>query len=89
MAQLDAARSLASIPFHITSSNRPYTYKDPTNHLLGYAVDIRALTSQERYTILSSLIRTGFNRLGVYDRHIHADIDPKSPPHVLWVGTSS
>jgi hypothetical protein len=38
--------------------------------------------------MLSGLIVAGFRRLGVYNLHIHADIDESLPQDVLWTGQS-
>lgn len=81
LEKLDSAREEANVPFVITSDYRP---NDPRAHGRGNAVDIACITSSARYRIVTGLLSAGFNRLGVYDKHIHADIDPQSPPHVMW-----
>lgn len=89
---LDRAREYAGIPFVLTSTLRT---KDENNmvggtrnstHLRGLAVDIRALDSRSKYKILTGLIAVGFNRLGIYDTHIHADIDQLFDKEVVWLG---
>ena len=84
---LDRARQIAGIPFEITSDFRP---GDPRAHGLGKAVDIRARSSRARKLIVEGLLAAGFNRIGIYDKHIHADVadGPDFPQNVIWLGTS-
>lgn len=84
--RLDRARDLAGVPFVITSG---YRGKDlDSAHSTGHAVDIRAHDSATRYAIVQGAVRAGFNRIGVYDRHVHLDDDPSRPPNVMWTGES-
>jgi hypothetical protein len=91
---LDKAREKAGIPFVITSGYRSDAQnaraggiKDSA-HTSGYAVDIRVRNSSERYKIVNACLEVGFNRVGVYDGHVHVDNDPSKAPEVLWVGLS-
>lgn len=96
LRQLDTARRLAGVPFVITDDFRTSEENEALGgakdspHLYGAAVDIRVRGSRQRFKILSGLLRAGFNRLGVYDRHIHVDIldDEVHVPEVLWIGVS-
>ena len=85
LRKLDQARHIAGVAFHLTSTLR---HGDPRSHGRGHAVDIRAHDSGTRFRIVKGLIEAGFTRIGVYDRHVHADDDPELPPFVLWMGTS-
>lgn len=91
---LDIARSSAGVPFVITSG-----YRDPSQnteaggvegsaHTSGLAVDLRVENSNTRFRILSGLFFAGFNRIGVYNGHIHVDIDQTKPQNVVWTGVS-
>ncbi len=73
--------------FEITSG---YREGDPRTHGKGLAVDIAVVNARQRFRIVRALIRAGFNRIGVYDRHIHADVaaDDDSPHSTLWIGES-
>lgn len=84
---LDEARTIAGVPFVITSS---YRADSDTSHGRGNGVDIRCHTSGQRYWIVSALLQAGFNRIGIYDKHIHADCDDihRAPQNVIWWGTS-
>lgn len=85
LAKLDRARARAGIPFNITSSYRP---KDIySTHSKGLAVDIMAKNSRQRFHILKALIDEGFNRIGIYSKHIHVDISQEKDLKVIWYGT--
>lgn len=89
---LDETRRKAGVPIYITSS---YRDGDAKSHGRGWAVDIsdnlegKDCKSRWRYHVLKALLGSGFRRVGVYDRHIHADMDPSLPDKVIWWGTSS
>ena len=89
---LDRAREYANIPFRLTSTVRSETHNEAvggvphSSHILGLAVDISAETDSQRFKIMTGLIAIGFKRIGIYDHHIHADIDKLKPPEVLWLG---
>lgn len=86
LMRLDYARDLAGIPFQITSS---YRAGDTRSHGQGLAVDLSCIRSTQRYLMLRSLIHFGFDRIGVYPRHLHVDLDPGLPGPVLWHGEYS
>lgn len=83
VAMLDLARHGAGIPFHITSSFRD---GDDLSHGDGHGVDIACVSSSDRYAIVNSLLIVGFSRIGIYPRHIHADISRRLPQGVLFLG---
>ncbi|ADR34009.1 Peptidase M15A [Sulfuricurvum kujiense DSM 16994] len=90
--KLDEARDISGVPFSINAGTRCKKHNSDPNvkgepdsaHLYGYAADISAKTSQQKFAIISSLLKVGFVRIGVYDTFIHADIDPKKPQNVVW-----
>lgn len=90
-AMLDRARGLAGKPFIITCGLRtqaendalPESVKDSA-HLTGNAVDLACNDSQLRYAMIRGLILAGFNRIGIYSAHIHADNSPTLPANVCW-----
>ena len=59
-----------------------------SSHLSGYAVDIVCTSSSNRYQIINYCMPF-FNRIGVYDKHIHLDWHPNKLQHVLWVDISN
>ena len=91
---LDHARDLAGVPFKITSGYRVeadiyrlkkagYKVSSKSSHLKGLAADI-ACDNSTRYNILDSLMKVGFNRIGIGSTFIHVDIDPDKPPFTIW-----
>lgn len=89
--KLSVARGIAGVPFVITSGLRTddqnaalaESVKDSA-HLTGNAVDLACADSPTRYAMLRGLIGAGFNRIGIYSAHIHADDSPTLPPNVCW-----
>lgn len=92
LAMLDEARLIAGTPFNITSAYRceDHNYRvggrDNSAHTKGYAVDIEAESSSQKFDIVRGLIIAGFNRIGVYADFIHVDNDPSKPGQVMWHG---
>lgn len=94
VSKLDSARHVAGVPFTITSGKR--TLEENQNaggvqdsaHETGLAVDLRVPDGTSRFLMVSALLQAGFKRMGVYDKHIHVDIDASKPQNVLWVGQS-
>lgn len=91
---LDEARKFAGVPFVISSGlrtrkrNAEIGGAENSPHLTGHAVDIRCTSNRYRWHILDGLHAVGFRRLGIYDRHIHADNDPTKSQEVVWTGKS-
>lgn len=85
LAGLDRARELAGLPFKLTSDWRQ---DEKSSHHTGKAVDIQARSSYVRFRIVQALMSVGFVRIGVYDRHVHVDMDDSRPYTVLWIGVS-
>lgn len=90
LAKLEMARALAGVPFVITSGyrcevhNKAVGGKSESAHTKGYAVDIKAVGSSERYSIVFALMSVGFTRLGFSKTFIHVDNDPSLPQKVIW-----
>lgn len=94
VAKLDWARGRAGVPFIITSGfrspedNERVMGVEGSAHTKGLAVDLRVQDSHTRYRIIQALILSGFNRIGIYTNHIHADTDLSLPQEVMWTGIS-
>lgn len=96
VAKLDWARGRSGVPFVISSGLRtPERNNDPTvkgvedsSHLRGLAVDLKCSDSVARFKMVNALFLSGFKRIGIYDAHIHVDMDPTLPQEVAWVGKS-
>lgn len=88
---LSVARGVANVPFMITCGLRTpeqnaalaESVKDSA-HLTGHAVDLLCEDSSMRFAMLRGLIAAGFNRIGIYSAHLHADNSPTLPPYVCW-----
>lgn len=95
ISRLDLARDLCGFPIVITSGARTPEQNaaaggvSESSHMLGLAVDIQAPIGQnEREKLIWALGCVGFRRLGIYDRHLHADIDDAKAQDVVWFGVS-
>ena len=94
VSMLDQAREKAGVPFVISSGHRTEAQnadaggvKDSA-HVRGLAVDLQCLTSGQRFRMVRGLLLAGFRRVGIYNRHLHADVDDRLPPDVMWTGES-
>jgi len=90
--RLDVAREIAKVKFIITSGYRCEKHNafikgsKNSSHLKGLAADILCVNPDTRYIILKALLQAGFNRIGIYEKHIHVDIDYTKPHGVVWLG---
>ena len=91
LEMLDEARSIAGLPFIITSGyrcarhNREVGGRPNSAHLRGLAADISVSNNNARFRILFGLIRAGFKRIGIAKDFIHADADLSKPYPTLWL----
>lgn len=87
VSKIDSLESIIGRKVFITSSIRATS--DTSAHTHGLGVDIRAWTGRERFTIVDAACKVGFNRIGIYDRHVHLDVDDtKRYQNTIWIGTS-
>lgn len=90
VALLDKARGLAKVPFIITEGlAKGGSHVENIAHQRGEAVDIRCSGSRDRMRIISAALVVGFRRIGVYDKHVHLDVDITLPQDVIWTGKSA
>jgi len=82
---LDEARQIAGIPFNISSGYRCKKHNSKvggsvtSSHLSGLGADIMVAVGYPRLLIIESLLKAGFQRIGVSSNMIHVDIDPNKP----------
>lgn len=88
---LHHARIIAGVPFVINSGYRTAAHNAKvggvpnSSHTKGYAADIRTRNNEERYKILSALVRVGFDRIGIAKTFIHVDSDPDKTENRVWL----
>ena len=89
--KLDEARTIAGVPFKITSGYRSEAWNKRcggrvgSSHLKGVAVDISCKTSGERAKILNGLFTVGLGRrCGIASNFIHVDAD-YDKPSAIWL----
>jgi len=88
--KLDRARGLAHVPFIITEGlAKGGSHVEDSAHQRGRAVDVRCSGSRDRMRIVSAALIVGFRRIGVYDKHVHLDVDDSLPQDVMWTGKSA
>lgn len=92
LVKLDAVRREAGVPLYIFSDYRP---GDDGAHGKGLAVDVHddrardGIASRWRHKVLRAAYVVGFRRIGIYDAHLHLDIDTSKAQDVSWWGESS
>ena len=95
LEMLDIAREKYDKPIKITSGYRTQAYNEDlkargykasknSSHLKGLAVDIHCNNSKDRFELVDILLDVGFNRIGIANTFIHADIDENKPTHLIW-----
>lgn len=88
--KLDKARELAGIPFVLNSTLRDPAKNESVGgvqnsaHIKGEAVDIRCRNGSERWKIVTTLLKVGFERIGIGQTFVHADISVELPHPVIF-----
>ena len=75
----------AGMDLHINSG---YRADKDSSHETGLAADIKIRGGWERRVLVKTALDLGWERIGVYDHHVHLDLDPNRPRPVLWTGIS-
>ena len=89
---LDQLREACAFPLIVSSGYRTERHNqrvggvDSSSHTSGWAVDIRAVSSDARWTIVRHAIELGFNRIGIASTFLHLDCspDPGHPENRIW-----
>ena len=90
LEMLDEVRDKFDKPIHINSGFRTPAHNEAvggtenSSHLKGLAVDINCNTSKDKFDLVNCLLDVGFNRIGIANTFIHADIDPNKAQGVIW-----
>jgi len=90
LALLDQIRGSAGVPFRINSGYRTRDHnsevggKAASAHTRGFAADIFALTSRDKFAIITTALVHGINRIGIGSTFVHLDADPSLPKNVIW-----
>lgn len=90
MRLLDECRSLAGIPFVLTSAYRSPEHNAQVGgvggsaHTKGRAADIKAYNGTTRWKIVSAAMRVGFRRIGIGNGFVHLDNDDTLPNPVIF-----
>lgn len=90
--RLDQLRAACGFPLIVASGYRTDKHNkrvggvDSSSHTAGWAVDIRAVSSDARWTIVRNAIELGFNRIGIASTFLHLDCspDPSHPENRIW-----
>ncbi len=91
ISMLQSVRTLIRRPMTINSGyrcearNKSVGGKKTSSHLKGYAADISAKTSGEKWEIVMAAGRTGFKRIGIGKSFIHLDNDHDKSKKHIWV----
>lgn len=92
---LDWTRDICGFPIVITSGFRTPEHNatvggvQDSTHTDGEAVDIRLpIGLEQQFKLVWALGLAGFNRMGIYTKHIHVDVSDERPQNVMWYGDS-
>ena len=88
--RLDKLREACGFPLIVASGYRTEKHNllvggvHSSSHTSGHAVDIRAVSSDARWTIVRHAIELGFNRIGIASTFVHLDCSPEHPENRIW-----
>lgn len=88
---LDKLRDACGFPLIVLSGYRTLAHNtavggEPNSaHMRGFAADLKALTSRDRFIITREALKLGINRIGPGTGFVHIDTDPSLPQEVEWL----
>ncbi len=94
LERINKAREIAGIPFNINSWNRCQQHNDKqpgsakhSPHIRGIAVDIVTIDDTQRFVIVDSLLKAGFNRILIYPKRyfVHVDADETQEQYIMRI----
>lgn len=89
--KLQVMRDILNIAIIVNSGVRTAHWNEKvggvsdSGHLTCTDVDISVNSSSHRYFIVLAAINVGFDRIGVYNNHVHLSVDKSKKPS-LWIG---
>ena len=90
LEKLEEARELAGVPFIVSSGCRCAQHNatcggvKASAHTRGMAVDLRCVSSADRFAMLRALFAVGFRRVELAPTWIHVDVDDSKPQDVAF-----
>jgi uncharacterized protein YcbK (DUF882 family) len=92
LEKLDKAREYSNVFFILTSSwstpeidkKNDVKRKKTSSHYKGIAVDISAKSSNDKFEIVTALLKAGFTRIGIGSNFVHVDNDMGKVQYVIW-----
>lgn len=90
LQMLKELETRSGLQIHVTSGfrtpeeNRAVKGSPNSAHLRGRAADLRAPDIVTATKIVCAAIICGFRRIGIYNSHIHVDIDRELPFPAVW-----
>lgn len=91
LKKLNECRHKANIPFVLTSAYRTVEHEKSKGrsgnsaHTQRCAVDVAAVTSQQKYKIIKAAMEVGITRIGVHKSFIHLDTSTTLAQEVCWL----
>lgn len=70
--------------FRTTAHNASVGGVSDSSHLEGKGVDLLCISSSDRFIIISTALKLGFTRIGIYADSIHLDVSDSKPEPVMW-----
>lgn len=95
LSKLQLGRDYSRIAYDISSGCRCKKHNEEVGGKLDSAhitskfrkcmgADIKTRNNHERFLVLKGLILAGFTRIGIYDKHIHADAKHNAVQKITW-----
>lgn len=90
LAKLDEVRERAGVAMLLNCAYRSREWDlgkgrtGDSSHTKGLAVDIRTVSSMQRYRIIKAALEVGVQRIGIGATFIHLDDDRSKTQGVIW-----
>ena len=97
--KLDELREACGFPLVVTSSWRDREHNaavggvNDSSHCLaedglysGVDIATHNIGGGGLYKLVRNALTIGYNRIGIYPRHVHLDVENRLPQQIIWVG---